>query len=74
MRQVLIIAGVVLLVAGLAWPLISRLLAFLSFGELPGDIRVERPGFSFYAPLGTGLLISIILSVLLTLIMWLWRR
>lgn len=74
MRQVLIIAGVVLLVAGLAWPLISRLLAFLYLGELPGDIRVERPGFSFYAPLGTGLLISIILSVLLTLIMWLWRR
>ncbi|HET7100079.1 MAG TPA: DUF2905 domain-containing protein [Terriglobia bacterium] len=74
MRQALIIAGAVLLAAGLAWPLISRLLGLLPFGQLPGDIRVQRPGFSFYAPLGTGLLVSIILSVVLTLIMWFWRR
>jgi len=34
-------------------------------GRLPGDIRVERPGFSFYFPLTTGLLVSIVLSVIL---------
>ncbi|MGV3642166.1 MAG: DUF2905 domain-containing protein [Adhaeribacter sp.] len=40
------------------------------FGHLPGDIRVERPNFSFYAPLTSMLLLSILLSALL----WLIRR
>lgn len=50
---------------------------FLSYGEkfnflgrLPGDIRIEREGFSFFFPLGTCLLISLLLSLLL----WLFRR
>jgi len=40
------------------------------FGRLPGDIRVERPGFRLYAPLASMLLISLLLS----LVMWLIRR
>lgn len=40
------------------------------FGRLPGDIRMERPGFRFYAPFVSMLLVSVILSALL----WLWRR
>lgn len=40
------------------------------FGRLPGDIRVERPGFRLYAPLVSMLLVSLLLSVLL----WLVRR
>ncbi|UOG76495.1 DUF2905 domain-containing protein [Hymenobacter tibetensis] len=40
------------------------------FGRLPGDIRVERPGFRLYAPIVSMLLVSVLLSVLL----WLWRR
>lgn len=40
------------------------------FGRLPGDIRVERPGFRFYAPIMSMLLISLLLSLLL----WLVRR
>lgn len=50
---------------------------FLSYGEkfkflgrLPGDFRIEREGFSFFFPLGTCLLISLLLSLLL----WLFRR
>ncbi len=50
---------------------------FLSYGEklkflgkLPGDIRIEREDFSFFFPLGTCLLISLLLSLLL----WLFRR
>ncbi|WP_460578231.1 DUF2905 domain-containing protein [Hymenobacter coalescens] len=43
---------------------------FSWFGRLPGDIRVERPGFRFYAPIVSMLLISLLLSALL----WLWRR
>ena len=42
MSRTLIIFGLVLLVAGVAWPLISR----LGLGRLPGDIAIERPGFS----------------------------
>jgi hypothetical protein len=40
------------------------------FGRLPGDIRIERPGFRLYAPLVSMLLISLLLSAVL----WLWRR
>ncbi|AIZ64314.1 hypothetical protein PK28_12615 [Hymenobacter sp. DG25B] len=40
------------------------------FGRLPGDIRVERPGFRFYMPLASMLLVSLLIS----LIMWLVRR
>lgn len=40
------------------------------FGRLPGDIRVERPGFRFYAPLASMLLVSLLFSAL----MWLIRR
>ncbi len=42
----------------------------LRIGRLPGDISVERPGFRFYFPLGT----SILVSILLTLFLWLFRR
>jgi hypothetical protein len=40
------------------------------FGRLPGDIRIERPGFRVYAPIVSMLLISLLMSGLL----WLWRR
>jgi len=62
----LISAGVVLIVLGLAWPLLSK----LGLGRLPGDIRVERDGFTFYFPLTTGLIVSIVLS----LILWFLRK
>jgi len=70
MQRVLIGAGVILLVLGLLWPWLVR----LGLGGLPGDISVQRPGFRFYAPLGTSLLISVVLSLALTLIVWLMRR
>jgi len=62
----LIIAGVVLIVLGLAWPLLSK----LGLGRLSGDIRVERDGFTFYFPLTTGLIVSAVLS----LILWFFRK
>ena len=67
MRPFLITAGIAILLAGLFWPWLSR----MPFGSLPGDIRIDRPGFRFYVPLGSSLLISIGLSVVLTLIAWL---
>ena len=66
MARMLIILGVVFLVAGLLWPFISK----LGLGRLPGDIVVERPNFRFYFPIVT----SIVLSILLSLAFWLFRR
>ncbi|HUN99378.1 MAG TPA: DUF2905 domain-containing protein [Bradyrhizobium sp.] len=66
MSRTLIIFGLVLLAAGIVWPFIGR----LGLGRLPGDIAIERPGFSFYFPLMTSLIISVVLSV----IFWLVNR
>nr|WP_194299971.1 DUF2905 domain-containing protein [Acetobacter musti] len=62
----MIVAGLLILAAGLLWPWLMR----LHFGRLPGDIVIQRPGFTFYMPLMTGLLLSVVLS----LILWLLRR
>lgn len=70
MSRWLIIMGVVLVVLGLAWPLIVK----LGLGNLPGDIRVERAGFSFYFPITTGIIISIVLSLVLMLVDWIFRK
>ena len=66
MSRFLITLGVVLVVVGLAWPLLAK----LGLGRLPGDIHIEREGFSFYFPITTGLLVSAIIS----LILWLLRK
>jgi hypothetical protein len=58
--------GVALVVLGLAWPWIDK----LGLGRLPGDFRIEREGFSFYFPLTT----SIIVSIAVSLLIWLLRR
>jgi hypothetical protein len=62
----LIIAGVLLVVLGLAWPLVTK----LGLGRLPGDIHIERDGFSFYFPIVTGLVISVVIS----LVLWFLRK
>jgi Protein of unknown function (DUF2905) len=64
MSRTLIVIGLVLVAAGLLWPWIGR----LGLGRLPGDIIVERADFSFYFPLMTSLIISVVLSVILWLI------
>ena len=66
MRTLLIVLGAILLVIGVAWPLITR----LGLGRLPGDVVVERGNFRFYFPIVTSLLISAII----TLVAWLFRR
>lgn len=66
MAKWLITLGLGLLVLGLLWPLFNR----IGLGHLPGDIRVERPGMVFYFPITT----SILLSLLVTLLLWLFRR
>jgi hypothetical protein len=65
--KALIAAGLLLVVVGVLFTLGSKL-NFL--GRLPGDIRIERENFTFLFPLGTCLLISLLLS----LFFWLFRR
>ncbi len=66
MQRLLIGLGVLILVAGIAWPVLSR----IGLGRLPGDIVIERGGTTFYFPIVTCIVISVVLSVL----MWLFNR
>ena len=66
MARWLIILGVVLVVLGLLWPWLTR----LGLGRLPGDIVIERDNFRLYIPITTSLLISVVLS----LVLWLLNR
>ncbi|HXX51800.1 MAG TPA: DUF2905 domain-containing protein [Xanthobacteraceae bacterium] len=66
MQRLLIGIGLAFLLAGIAWPLLSR----IGLGRLPGDIAIQRGDTSFYFPLVTCILVSIVLSAL----MWLFNR
>ena len=66
MQRLLIGLGVLLVLAGLLWPWLAK----LPFGRLPGDILVDKPGFRFFAPFTSMLIVSILVS----LIVWLVRR
>lgn len=66
MQRLLVALGILLVAAGLAWPWLSR----LPWGRLPGDFSIQRDGFSFHFPLMT----SLIVSVVLTLLLWWWRK
>jgi hypothetical protein len=58
--------GLVLLLIGFVWPLLSK----IGLGRLPGDIVVERENFTFHFPLMT----SIVVSILLSLVLWFLNR
>lgn len=66
MQRLLIALGILFLVAGLLWPWLSK----LPLGRLPGDIAIHREGFSFHFPLMT----SIVVSIVLSLLFWFWRK
>lgn len=65
--RTLILIGVALVVVGLVVTVLGR---FTSLGRLPGDIVVRRSNYTFYFPVVT----SILLSVVLTLVMWFIQR
>ena len=60
------VVGLLLLLVGLLWPWLSK----LPLGRLPGDIVVERENWRLYLPLGT----MVAVSLVLTLVLWLFRR
>ncbi len=66
MSRFLIVLGLAILAIGLLWPVLSR----LGLGRLPGDIAIQRGNFTFYFPVMT----CILISVLLSLVFWLFGR
>jgi hypothetical protein len=62
----LIVLGAVLILLGLLMPWLGK----LGLGRLPGDIVIERENFSFYFPITTSILVSLLLSA----IFWLLQR
>jgi hypothetical protein len=65
-KRMLIVLGAVLVVAGLLWPWLKKVHLF----HLPGDIVIDRPGFKFFLPITTMLIVSAVLSI----VAWLIRR
>jgi hypothetical protein len=65
-QRLLIGLGLVILVTGIAWPILSR----IGLGRLPGDVLFQRGGATFYFPLVTCIIISIVLSAFF----WLFNR
>jgi Protein of unknown function (DUF2905) len=66
MGRWLVIFGAALILVGLSWPLVQK----LGLGRLPGDIVIERGNFRLYVPIMSSILVSLALS----LILWLFRR
>ena len=62
MAKLLIVAGLVLVGLGVA------LLAGLPLGRLPGDVTVQRGSFTFYFPLATCIVVSLVFTLLFTLL------
>lgn len=59
-QKVLIALGLILMAAGLAWPWLKD----LPLGRLPGDIVIQREGFTIYFPITTMIIVSVLLSLI----------
>ena len=65
MAKLLVTVGVVLVIVGLLWQVGGK---FLSLGRLPGDIVIKRENFSFYFPIMTSIVLSLVLSGIMYLL------
>ena len=66
--KIIVIVGIIIVIAGLVIWMFGDKLNW--FGNLPGDIKIKRDNFSFYMPLASAILISIVLGF----IFWVVRR
>ncbi|MDI5921690.1 DUF2905 domain-containing protein [Halomonas sp. LR5S13] len=66
MNRTLILIGLIVVAAGLLWPWLSK----LPLGQLPGDIVIRRENVSFYFPITTMILASLVVSAIL----WVFQR
>jgi hypothetical protein len=62
--KVLVYVGVGLIITGLILIVFSKFGSSLPFGRLPGDIYIKKDNFVFFFPLGTSILISLILTLI----------
>jgi hypothetical protein len=60
MQRTLLIIGILLILIALAWPWLKH----VPLGRLPGDIVIQRPGFTFFFPITTMILVSLVLSLI----------
>ncbi len=68
----IILAGVVLIAVGcLVW-VGSK--AGLPIGRLPGDISIKGETTSFYFPIVTGLVLSVVLTIVINLLIWIFKK
>ncbi|HHF0530223.1 TPA: DUF2905 domain-containing protein [Legionella anisa] len=65
-QKILIITGIILLITGIFWPFIKK----IGLGKLPGDIIIQKNNFTFYFPITTCILISLIIM----LIFWFFNK
>jgi len=76
--KILIGLGLGIVALGVLLVLVDRIpglgSAFSWLGKLPGDISIKRDNFSFYFPIATSIVLSILLSLLFYLVGWLFRR
>ncbi len=66
MQKTLVIIGIAIIIIGLCWPYLAK----LPIGRLPGDIIIGRPNMRIYIPITTMIIVSVALSVIL----WILRR
>lgn len=60
MQRTLLLIGILLILIALAWPWLKH----LPLGRLPGDIVIERPDYTFFFPITTMILLSLVLSLI----------
>lgn len=66
MQKTLVIIGIAIIIIGVCWPYLTK----LPIGRLPGDIIIGRPNLRIYIPITTMIIVSVVLSVIL----WILRR
>lgn len=63
MSRILIMVGAILMLLGILWPLLKK----FGIGNLPGDIIIKRSEFTFYFPITTCIIVSLIITIILFL-------
>lgn len=70
MSRILIALGILMIVAGVLWPLAQK----IGLGRLPGDIVIERGNTRVFIPVTSAILVSVVFSVVLNLVLWITGR
>ncbi len=69
--KIILLFAIILLLAGSLLFLVGR---FLGIQRLPGDIEYKRDGVSFFFPLGTSILLSIVITIILNVLLFISKK